>query len=604
MEILNLVLKNLMTLKELQDFCALEFSTCKSTFIAQKIEKYIIRVNQKLYYFDDENKIYIPIEKLTEEKYLILLIKQLFENSLKSLSENDRRLFQIDNNKIYHLIKKDTFTKDYLNDIIMLLSRDIKFDISPSHEIHFKNGYYDLKLKKFSKRTHKHFITRYINRNYEDPKKETITYIKENVINLIFPKKDERDYIFANQFGSALSGKAINDQSNFFMLGKGSSGKSLIMKLIKLSISCYMIEFKSDTFSKGNPKQDKIFNSLLINNLVRFCWINELSDAKLDDSLFKSFCEGTLQTTSLFKDGSNDFSHTCKLISTMNEIPSIKIDSGTSRRIIAYNPLSKFTDNKNEIDEEKYIFKKDDTIVDKFENSDELLNGLFKIISNYSFKYINDKNHYKMPESLKNAKNDIVESNDTIGNFLDKYIKITTCKDDRISGELLFSTFKEDQKNKNSFITMKQFRSALADRNINYNRNLSFSTINVRGGFVGIKYTEEEEEEETETEKIEKFKDIIKNRDLEIEKLKKRIEELEKPEENPEKTFFTIDELKNKTKKTKKNIITENDYKDTEKNIFTIDELKKKTKTKKNIVNVLAENDYEDEDLSDLDLSI
>jgi len=602
MEILNLVLKNLMTLKELQDFCALEFSTCKSTFIAQKIEKYIIRVNQKLYYFDDENKIYIPIEKLTEEKYLILLIKQLFENSLKSLSENDRRLFQIDNNKIYHLIKKDTFTKDYLNDIIMLLSRDIKFDISPSHEIHFKNGYYDLKLKKFSKRTHKHFITRYINRNYEDPKKETITYIKENVINLIFPKKDERDYIFANQFGSALSGKAINDQSNFFMLGKGSSGKSLIMKLIKLSISCYMIEFKSDTFSKGNPKQDKIFNSLLINNLVRFCWINELSDAKLDDSLFKSFCEGTLQTTSLFKDGSNDFSHTCKLISTMNEIPSIKIDSGTSRRIIAYNPLSKFTDNKNEIDEEKYIFKKDDTIVDKFENSDELLNGLFKIISNYSFKYINDKNHYKMPESLKNAKNDIVESNDTIGNFLDKYIKITTCKDDRISGELLFSTFKEDQK---SFITMKQFRSALADRNINYNRNLSFSTINVRGGFVGIKYREETETEETETEKIEKFKDIIKNRDLEIEKLKKEIEDL--------KELNIVDEKKpEKTKKTKKNIIKNEDTesqeekakKKPEKNIFTIDELKKKTKTKKNIINVSNEDDYEDEELSDLDLSI
>merc|ERR1712127_315922 len=237
-------------------------------------------------------------------------------------------------------------------------------------------------------------------------------------------------------------------QTNFFMFGKGSSGKSLIMKLIKLSIECYMIEFKNDTFSKGNNKQDKIFNSLLINNLCRIAWINEMDDKKIDDSIFKSFCEGVLQTTSLFKDGSNDFKHTCKLISTMNEIPSIKIDSGTSRRIIAYNPLSKFTDDKNEIDEDKYIFKKDDTIVNKFENSDELLNGLFKIISNYSFKYINDKNHYKMPESLEQAKNDIVQSNDTIGNFLDKYIKITQCKDDKISSELLFSTFKED---KNSY---------------------------------------------------------------------------------------------------------------------------------------------------------
>ena len=78
--------------------------------------------------------------------------------------------------------------------------------------------------------------------------------------------------------------------------------------------------------------------------------------------------------------------------------------------------------------------------------------------------------------------------------------------------------------------------------------------------------------------------------------------------------------MKTKTKtktKTKKNIITENDYKDTElkklnivnkknteKNIFTIDELKTKTKTKKNIINVSNEDDYEDTELSDLDLSI
>jgi len=57
-----------------------------------------------------------------------------------------------------------------------------------------------------------------------------------------------------------------------------------------------------------------------------------------------------------------------------------------------------------------YIFKKDDTIVDKFENSDELLNGLFKIISNYSHKYIQDKNTFEMPESMKQAKTNSVLS--------------------------------------------------------------------------------------------------------------------------------------------------------------------------------------------------
>ena len=64
MEIFNLILKNLLTFKELQDFAKLEFSTDKSNFIYEKIKNYIIRVNNKLYYFDSENKIYILIENI------------------------------------------------------------------------------------------------------------------------------------------------------------------------------------------------------------------------------------------------------------------------------------------------------------------------------------------------------------------------------------------------------------------------------------------------------------------------------------------------------------------------------------------------------------
>ena len=97
-----------------------------------------------------------------------------------------------------------------------------------------------------------------------------------------------------------------------------------------------------------------------------------------------------------------------------------------------------------------------------------------------------------MPESLKQAKNDIVESNDTIGNFLDRNITITKYQDDKISAEELFINFKEDQKN--TFITTRQFRSSLSDRNKDYNKNLCFGKDLKRGGFVGIKYKDEIDE--------------------------------------------------------------------------------------------------------------
>ena len=163
---------------------------------------------------------------------------------------------------------------------------------------------------------------------------------------------------------------------------------------------------------------------------------------------------------------------------------------------------------------------------------------------------------------------------------MDRNITITKYQDDKISAEELFNNFKEDQKN--TFITIRQFRSSLSDRNIEYNKNLCFGKELKRGGFVGIKYKEEIEEKENDLDHgldfgTENFKKIIKNKDLEIEKLKKEIEELKKL-----------------------NIV---DDKKPEKNIFTIDELKTKTKTKKHIINVSAENDYKDTELSDLDLS-
>ena len=77
--------------------------------------------------------------------------------------------------------------------------------------------------------------------------------------------------------------------------------------------------------------------------------------------------------------------------------------------------------------------------------------------------------------------------------------------------------------------------------------------------------------------RLKNFKNIIKNKDLEIIELKKQIEELKK-----------------KNTDNKKNPV---------KNVFTIDELKNKTKITKNIVNIDIENDYKVSELSELELS-
>ena len=55
----------------------------------------------------------------------------------------------------------------------------------------------------------------------------------------------------------------------------------------------------------------------------------------IDDSIFKKFCEGICQITSLYKDGFNDIEHLSKVILTSNELPNIRIDTGVSSRIVS-----------------------------------------------------------------------------------------------------------------------------------------------------------------------------------------------------------------------------------------------------------------------------
>ena len=80
---------------------------------------------------------------------------------------------------------------------------------------------------------------------------------------------------------------------------------------------------------------------------------------KIDDSLFKFFCEGTIKACSLYKNGFNDIQHISKVVLTSNELPNIRIDTGVSSRIASRTHRSFLTENDDDVDEEKYIFKRD-----------------------------------------------------------------------------------------------------------------------------------------------------------------------------------------------------------------------------------------------------
>ena len=276
-------------------------------------------------YILQENLTYINSNNV--EAYLKPTITLLLENSFEKLTDYERNQIKDRFNKQYRSIFKSSFINHFYDEIITkLIKDDIEFNKTLC-QIHFNNGYIDLKDLQFKQRqlSH-HYITNFINRDYKQSTTEQRTKVLKP-LSMIYPDKQDLECIL-EYLGSALSGISSKEQDTLFLLGLGSSGKSFILSLTEAAIGCYFKELKSDTFSLNNTKADKILNTFQNNQQVRITWINELEDVRIDTSLFKKFCDGQLTTTQLYKDGSFTIPHYSKAIITANTMPNFKVDTG------------------------------------------------------------------------------------------------------------------------------------------------------------------------------------------------------------------------------------------------------------------------------------
>lgn len=527
----------------------------KFDILVKRVRKYLLINNGNLYLFDCVRVLYNMVVDEDKDDYIKSVGRSLIETSFKSLNPEDRSTIFKDYPKQYGYILKTSFVNDILKDIKMRITRNnTNFSDPQINEIHFLNGYFDLQQYIFKQRDEtKHFILKCINRNYEEPKKEALNTVMQ-ITKQIYPNENDMNCVLS-EIGAGITGKSSIDQTNLFLLGLGSTGKSTLMKMTKASISIYLKELKDDTFTNGNHKIDKILNSFINDVFIRISWINEMEDKKMNDSLFKSFCEGNLQTTELYKESVKNFKHYTKLILTANTFPNIKIDTGTERRIIAYSHSSKFTDKESEVNEKKHIYLQNNKLIDDFENDTELLNAWFYIIAKYAYDW-NCNKKYPLTANFKETKASVVGSNDIIQDFIDQTLTLTTSDSDRIGKDEMHQLFLSVYPK--SHITLQQLIGSLSQKDILYNGNCRYNKV--RGCYLRVKVQQGEpmkEEEYNFKGKAQDFKveyeealsqisqltehiiNIENAKNKEIEELKKQLEELK----NKKK------EHKNKSKK-------------------------------------------------------
>jgi len=521
-----------------------EFESDKADVIA-KCLKDVVFISDTVMYSINENLTVTMILDKDSENYLLNAISKLMSKSFKMLNEEQKELLS-KHCKGFNSVKKNSGIRQYLPQLYCALAQDIDFDKN-KNEIHFNNGFIDVTDLEFKQRVAPNYVSSCIPRDYKKSSKKSKKYI-QTIIDQIYPIEDDRETVLSI-LGSSFSGSVVNDRTSLFLLGKSSAGKSVIMKMLLTAFSdCYVKEFSSDTFEKFNKNANKIFNQFLKSRNVRISWVNELSSSRTDISLFKKFCEGQLQTVSLYKDGINSVVHNSKVVLTSNEMPNLQIDTGVSSRILAYNHISKFVDSLSEVDESKHHYKGDKKLIDKLLVNSDYKNAIIDIILQYTTKYLKD-GKVEYSKAFTTAKDDIVNANDYIQDYIDSTLIQTDDTKDRIGKNQMLELYKATYPDKR--MNVQSLIGALKDKGIEYSSQYRYN--NIRGCFVCIKLKDEDESDAVNYSGVSKYKyDKMKT---ENDDLKRQLEELKQQLEPKETKVITTKKTKTKKVKTNKKVI-------------------------------------------------
>jgi phage/plasmid-associated DNA primase len=475
------------------------------------------------------------IQPLTKNK-ICLFVSQLVTKSYNKIDEASKRILEDrfeSRKKFMAFITRKCSNEEissYEPQIHEYLTRnDVRPD-SNEWELHFRNGYLDLRTHTFKQRDPSTNIVTYcIDRDYVQSTQEQRQEVMKH-ISMIYPKEDFKYIVYC--IGKCLIGNPSLDQDSLFLMGDASSGKSFIMCLTQSALGGeqgYVIQLQSNTFEANNPKRDKILNSFAENKHTLICWVNEFSNRKIASDDFKNFCDGTVITTRLYKDGSLYIKLKCKLIATTNLMPNMTIDTGLIRRFLAYHHDSKFTQKVSEVDPAKRIFLKDPELMTKLARA-KLLDAWVDILA-AACKDINDGNIPKITKNFSNTTETVVETNDIIQDFIDAKLKKTDKDEDRIGKNDMKRLFDEMYPGKH--LSIQQLISSFKEKKIHYKCQYRYE--NVKGCFIGVKLKTDEdthdivetvpkitfiEPEEPNSDTNDKYKEQLTEKDKEISYLK------------------------------------------------------------------------------------
>ena len=472
-----------------------------------------------LYKFDTDTLLY---EKLQINEFSEIVRTEL-KQYLKDVStaNTDVRLLKLINkicNKTYSsdvakiiAVKKPIYCKKFLK----------KLDNKP-HVVNVNNGIIDLKTGEFKTRTNKDLYSLCLDFDYtEKLNKKVMAEIREDFKNICNDDETFLEFMFS-WLGYCLTGETNETKSLWCIGHKAGNGKSTISKIFVTMFKNYCYKFKSESL---NEKYSKLHKELAQCKGVRYAYIEELKQEKLDTTVYKDLVDGDHINNEVLFSTTAELNITFKLTVISNTDPNFKADKGMMRRGILVNHTNEFyeKDDFEACNGKKGIYLKNKWIIEKYKK-DKYKNALLHILLPYAKRYYADG--LIVPKIYRNSFKDLCEENDKMQEFINSCVTITNNDDDRIYKEEFRSVYNAHSKLNFNWITIL---SDVRRTGLDYNKEkrCNYNGLSQKGCIVGIKFRDFTDDFiHINNNPLDANVDKEVNLENEIERLNKIIEEL------------------------------------------------------------------------------
>lgn len=339
--------------------------------------------------------------------------------------------------KLDYMLQHTAFKAKLYSEISELLYDEtfLKTLDSKKHLIGFEDGVLDVNLLELRAGIPSDMISLSTSTYFNQTITEENQDMLNRLLNTIFPIEDIKYYML-RYIGSFLE---AGNKDKIFSLwsGLGDNGKSIMVRLVELAFGEYAVKLPTSLLMGKRTQSASATPELALveNKLISI--IQEPDDQeKMNLGLMKELTgNDTIYIREMYEKGKN-IEVRSKVILIANKIPQLNTtDRATWSRIKVVPFLSTFVDDDKQLDEKRYIYKKDPNLINKLK---VLVPAFFRLI-------IEEYKNYKIigldePEIITKYTNELKELNDTLRQFLDGNTKEQ--KDAIVSVKELYECYK------------------------------------------------------------------------------------------------------------------------------------------------------------------